>query len=474
MQTAQPNRSGTPVQHAYDRLRAAYRVTPFPSRAERENRLDRLEQMLRANQEIFIDAISADFGHRSRHETLLADVMITLEAIREARKHVGEWMQREPVRPKWFFLPSQSWVEHLPRGVVGIISPWNYPVNLALSPLAGALAAGNRVLIKPSELTARTSEALARAVRDAFSSDEVVVLEGDAAVARELTQLPLDHLVFTGSTHVGRLVAKAAAENCTSLTLELGGKSPTLIHSEYPLAKAAERIAIGKLFNAGQSCVAPDYVLVPEGSEEKFAAAFKDVVRRLYPDFANNPDYTSIANSKAFERLKALLTDAENKGAKVERLGQLPNVVGARKLAPALVFGATDKMQLMQEEIFGPILPVQTYRSLDEALEYINTHPRPLAFYYFDENERRAGDVLRRTLSGSACLNDTLLQFAQEGLPFGGIGTSGQGAYHGHTGFKTFSHARGVYASSPLSQVGRLQAPPYGKLLDRAIAFLLK
>lgn len=469
-----PSPAGSPVQHAYDRLRAAQRANPFPTRAEREDRLERLEKMIRTHQETFVHAINADFGNRSRHETLLADVLVTLDGVRDARKHVAGWMQRQPVRPKWFFLPSTSYVEHLPRGVVAVIAPWNYPVDLALAPLAGALAAGNRVMVKPSELTPKTSEAIARAVRETFSAEEVVVLEGDADVARAITQLPLDHLLFTGSTHVGRQVARAAAENLTSVTLELGGKSPTLIHPDYPLARAAERIAIGKLFNAGQTCIAPDYVMVPKGSEEKFAAAFRDVVKRLYPDPANNPDYTSIANPRAFERLKGLLTDAENKGAKVERLAELPVQVGARRLAPTLVFGATEQMKVMQEEIFGPILPIQGYGSVDEAVEYINAHPRPLAFYYFDNDHHRAGELLRRTISGGACINDTLLHFAQEDLPFGGVGHSGLGAYHGFTGFQTFSHARGVFVSSPLSQVGKLQAPPYGKLLERALGFLMR
>ena len=462
------------IQQAYERLRSGYRANPFPSRAQREDWLERLEGMIRVHQEAFVTAISADFLGRSRHETLLADVLVTLDAVRDARKHVGQWMQKVPVRPKWFFLPSSSYVEYLPRGVIGVISPWNYPVVLALGPLAGALAAGNRVLIKPSELTPRTSEALARAIRATFSAEEVAVVEGGADVARELTSLPLDHLVFTGSTQVGRLVAQAAAQNLTSVTLELGGKSPALVHPDYSLERAAARIAIGKLFNAGQTCIAPDYVLVKEGSEERFGEAFKAAVARLYPDLANNPDYSSIATQRGYDRLKGLVTDAESKGAKVEALVSLPAQESSRKFAPTLVYGATDPMKLMQEEIFGPLLPVKTYKSLDEALEYINSRPRPLAFYYFDDSSRRVDDVLRRTVSGGACVNDTLLHFAQEGLPFGGVGESGLGAYHGLIGFQTFSHARGVYVSSALSQVGKLQAPPYGKLLERALEFLMR
>ncbi len=466
--------SPSPTQQAFERLRSAYRLNPFPTRAQREDVLTRLEGMLRSNQEAFVEAINADYLGRSRHETLLADVMVTMMGVKEARKQVGAWMQKRAVRPKWWFLPSSSYVEYLPRGVVGIIAPWNYPVDLALGPLAGALAAGNKVMIKPSELTPRTSEALARAVRETFSADEVVVVEGGPDVAREITTLPFDHLLFTGSTHVGRMVAQAAAANLTSTTLELGGKSPTLIHPDYPLTKAAERIAAGKLFNAGQTCIAPDYVLLKEGSEQRFSEEFKAAVARLYPDLAHNPDYSSIANPRAYERLKGLLADAQAQGARLDPLLVLPEQVKSRKFAPTLVFGATDQMRVMKEEIFGPILPVKTYRTIDEALEYINSHPRPLAFYYFDDSSRRADEVLKRTVSGGACINDTLLHFAQEDLPFGGIGESGAGAYHGITGFQTFSHARGVYISSALSQTGKMLSPPYGKKIERVIDFLVR
>ncbi|MBS1151053.1 MAG: aldehyde dehydrogenase, partial [Myxococcaceae bacterium] len=320
----------SPTHQAYQRLRSAYRVNPFPTRAQREDWLERLEAMIRANKDAFVEAINADFLGRSRHETLLSDVLMPLGAAQDARHKVGEWMQRQPVRPKWWFLPASSYIESLPRGVVGIIAPWNYPVDLALGPLAGALAAGCRVILKPSELTPRTSEAIARAVRDTFTAEEVVVVEGGPEVARELTALPLDHLLFTGSTHVGRMVATAAAQNLTSTTLELGGKSPTLIHPDYPLARAAERIVAGKLFNAGQTCIAPDYVLVKEGSEQRFGEAFKAVVARNYPDLANSPDYTSIANPRAYDRLKGLLADAEALGAKVEPLVVLPPQVKSR------------------------------------------------------------------------------------------------------------------------------------------------
>lgn len=474
MHPASSPAESSPVRKAYERLRAGFRVAPFPSLEERQDRLKRLADLVRRHQEAFLVAIDADFGGRSRHDSLMADVLVTLDAVRFAQAHVAQWMQRQPVRPAWFFLPSTSYIEYLPRGVVAIISPWNYPVNLALAPLAGALAAGNRVLLKPSELTPRTSEVLARAVRDFFSAEEVAVVEGNAEVAKEVTQLPVDHLFFTGSTVVGRMVARAAAENLTSLTLELGGKSPALVQADYPIEKAAERIAVGKLFNGGQSCVAPDYALISERQVPAFAEAFRAAVRNLYPDLASNPDYCSIASVKGYERLKALLADAEAKGARIERLLEVPAQLGSRRFPPTLVFAPSDQMRLMQEEIFGPILPIVPYRSIDEALEFVSDRPHPLAFYYFDTDPKRVNSVLQRTVSGGVCVNDTMLQFAQEGLPFGGVGESGLGAYHGLTGFKTFSHARGVFLASPLSPVGDVQAPPYGKLIDRALAFLLR
>jgi coniferyl-aldehyde dehydrogenase len=457
------------VQEKYERLRAAYQVEPFPSREQREERLERLERMVLEHREAFIAAIDADWQGRSRHETLQVELLVSVLAARDARRALGAWMKPRSVRPKWFFFPSQSYVEHLPLGVVGIIAPWNCPVVLALSPLVGALAAGNRVLLKPSELTPRTSAVLARALSQTFSSDEVAVVEGGPEVASELTRLPLDHLLFTGSSRVGRVVAAAAAENLVPVTLELGGKCPALVHQSYPLRHAAESIAQGKLFLAGQTCLAPDYALVQKGQERAFADAFGDAAKRLYPELARTPDYSAIASDLAYERLSALLADAETKGARILRFGTVP----PRKFPPTVVLDVTDEMRLSKEEVFGPILPVIGYRSIDEALAYVNERPRPLAFYYFDRNGKRAAEVLRRTVAGGASVNTTLLHGVQEALPFGGVGESGMGAYHGRCGFETFSHARSVFVASRSSQVTRL-APPYGSFADRALAWLMR
>jgi acyl-CoA reductase-like NAD-dependent aldehyde dehydrogenase len=380
-------------------------------------------------------------------------------------------MRSRPVRPSPYFLPGRAWVEPLPLGVVGIIAPWNYPVNLVLAPLVGALAAGNRAIIKPSELTPRTSALLAETLRERFRADEIAVVEGGAEVAEAVTHLPLDHLFFTGSTSVGKKVAMAAAANLVPVTLELGGKSPAWIHPEYPLAKAAERIAVGKLFNAGQTCIAPDYVLVAEGHDEELARHLEAAAHRAYPDLPRSPDYSAIVSERHLQRLVGLLDDARSRGARLVPLGP-PAGASSRKLTPTVVLGATLDMKVMQEEIFGPILPILPYSSLEGAREQICRGPRPLALYYFDDDARRAEGLLRRTVSGGASINDTLVHFAQEALPFGGVGASGQGAYHGVAGFDRFSHMRGVLSASALAPARQVQSPPYGRLVDAAVAAL--
>jgi len=398
-------------------------------------------------------------------------VMASLESERDAQRHLATWMKPRRVAPSPYFLPGRAWIEPLPLGVVGIIAPWNYPVNLLLSPLVGALAAGNRAILKPSEVTPRTAELLGETLRSRFAADELAVVEGGADVAEEVTHLGVDHLFFTGSTAVGRKVAMAAAENLVPVTLELGGKCPAWIHPDYPLDRAAERIALGKLFNAGQTCIAPDYVLVSRGKEDALVAAFEKAARRAYPELPATADYSAIVSPRHHERLTALLDDATRRGARIHTIGASP-AKGSRKLAPALVLGATAEMKVMQEEIFGPLLPVLAYGTLEEARQRIADGPRPLALYYFDEDAARAEEILRRTPSGGACVNDTLIHFAQERLPFGGVGASGQGAYHGVAGFERFSHLRGVLDASSLAPARRLQSPPYGRLLDAALATL--
>ncbi len=471
LKIVEPNASPvSEVRRAYDRLREAARQDPLPSAADRQDRLDRLARLLRRNRDDIAQAISEDFGGRSRHETMLADILPTLETVTHARRHVAAWMRPRAVSPGWMFRPARAHVQPQPLGVVGIIAPWNYPVNLVFAPLAGALAAGNRALVKPSELTPRTQDLVARLVRETFTPDEVQAVQGGPAVARELTELPLDHLFFTGSTRVGREVAQAAAKNLTPVTLELGGKSPALIHPDYPLSRAADHIVAGKLFNAGQTCVAPDYVLVESGKEEPLLAELRRAIQERYPNLATNPDYSSIATRAGFERLRAVLADAVDRGARAVTIVPGADIdPSSRRFPPTVILGATAGMRVMEEEIFGPLLPLVGYRTLSDAIASINAREKPLAFYYFDTDEKRARDVLDRTSSGGACVNDTLLHFAQENLPFGGVGESGQGAYHGQAGFDTFSHLRGVFFPSGLSPVAKLVAPPFGRLLDRAL-----
>ncbi|MFT3707867.1 MAG: coniferyl aldehyde dehydrogenase [Archangium sp.] len=457
----------TPAQ-AFAQLKQASLRGPFPTAEERDDRLARLEKLLVAERETFVKAIAEDFSGRSRGETLSADVLLTLDGVRYARKHLREWMRRKAVNPNPLFLPSRAWIEYLPRGVVAVIAPWNYPVNLALGPLACALAAGNRVLLKPSEITSRTAEAIARAIGDHFSADEVTVVTGGADVARAITELPLDGILFTGSTQVGRLVAQAAAKNLVPVTLELGGKSPALIHPEYDLTRAAERVVVGKLFNGGQTCIAPDYAMVKRGSEDRFVGQLRAAVDKHYPRLEG---LTAIVNERMQKRLESLIADARKQGAQIVPLADSG---AGRVMAPVAVLGATDQMAVMQEEIFGPILPVETFETIDEALARINARPRPLAFYYFDDSASRVDEVLPRVTSGGAAVNDCLVHFAQEELPFGGVGPSGIGSYHGFKGFETFSHARSVLASSPLSAARNIMKPPYGTLVDRSLEALIR
>jgi coniferyl-aldehyde dehydrogenase len=373
------------------------------------------------------------------------------------------------------FQPARAKVLYQPLGVVGVISPWNYPVYLTIGPLTAALAAGNRVMIKASEYTPNTTQILREMIAGQFTEDHVSVVTGDANVAAAFSRLHFDHLLFTGATAVGRHVMHAAADNLTPVTLELGGKSPALVAPDYPVETAAQRIAFGKCFNAGQTCIAPDYLLCSEKRADAFVRAFSTAVARMYPSMAANPDYTAIANQRQFDRLSGHLADARQKGGRLVEIN--PSVEAfsdTRKMPVWLILEPTRAMTVMQEEIFGPILPIITYRHLSEAIEDVNSRPRPLAFYYFDANRNRVQTVLDQTRSGGVCINDTLAHVAQENLPFGGIGDSGMGAYHGEAGFLTFSKARSVFERGRFNGT-RLAWPPYGHRIHRWLyRFLLR
>jgi coniferyl-aldehyde dehydrogenase len=459
-----------------DAQRVAFLRDGSPTAAQRKEALGRLRQLLIDHQDEVATSIDRDFGHRSRHETLLGEIFVTTESIKHTIRHLNAWMKPERRSVPFQFWPARAQVVFQPLGVVGIISPWNYPVSLAITPLATALAAGNRVMLKPSEYTPATSAMLARLLGEAFPAQQVAVVTGGADVAAAFAALPFDHLFFTGGTATGRLVMRAASDNLVPVTLELGGKSPALVDASFPLQRAAASIARGKLFNAGQTCIAPDYVLIPVADSDRFATLYADEVRRIYPTLLNNPDYTSVINQRHYDRLRALVEDARRKGAKVVEINPAREDLAAqsgRKLAPTLLLGATDDMTAMQEEIFGPVLPVKTYGDLDEALDYINSRPRPLALYYFGSTSSRQREVLSRTTAGGVTINDTLLHYVPEDLPFGGIGPSGMGAYHGRDGFRTFSHQKAVLRQARLNSSG-LTRPPYGKLVERMIAMLMR
>ena len=453
--------------------RSAFEAERYPSVATRRDRLERLRRIVTQHESRFVAAIERDFGHRSAHETRLAELYIVGAEARHAIRRLSRWMKPRRVATPWHLLPASARIMHQPVGVVGIISPWNYPVQLALAPAVAAIAAGNRVMLKPSELTPATSALLAELVSTSFREDEFAVIEGDADIGQAFSALAFDHLFFTGSTAVGRKVAQAAAANLTPVTLELGGKSPAVFDATADFASSVPRLMVGKLLNAGQTCIAPDYALVPAARLDEFIAAATATVHDLYPQVSTNPDYTSIVNARHFARLTGLLDDARSKGARIMPLGE----AGARtdttprRLVPTLVAGVTDDMAIMREEIFGPLLPIETYSTPDDAIAKINARPHPLALYWFGADRRHCERMLRQTLAGGVTVNDTLWHFAHEGLPFGGVGASGSGQYHGEHGFVTFSKAKPVYAQSRFAPT-RLLYPPYGRVFERVLALL--
>jgi acyl-CoA reductase-like NAD-dependent aldehyde dehydrogenase len=456
----------------FDRMRVAATRDPNPPYERREQWLQNLQHMLHERAEEFCSAIASDFGSRSGHETRLLEVLPSLEVIAFARRHLRTWISPEVRKTSVWFLPGRASVRYEPLGVVGIIVPWNYPVYLTMAPLVGALAAGNRVLLKLSELAPATGRLMQNVVADAFADGTVSAFVGDAGLGRSFASLPFDHILFTGSTAVGLEVMKLAAQNLTPVTLELGGKSPAIVADGYPLAHAAERIVLGKCLNAGQTCIAPDYALVPEAALDGFLQEASRAAMQFYPDLLTSDDYTAIINKRHYERLMGWLAEARHAGAKV-----LPLVPGAepnpqtRRIPPLVVIGAPEHCSIMREEIFGPILPVKPYASLDEAIRYVMDRPRPLALYYFDDDAAGVDVVLQRTKAGGVTINDVLFHIAQEDLPFGGLGTSGMGRYHGREGFKTFSNAKAIFHQSRLAPATWL-SPPYTRRIDRMIRYL--
>jgi coniferyl-aldehyde dehydrogenase len=452
------------MRRLFDMQRRAFEAAPYPDLAARKAKLRRLIDALRRHQNDIVVAVNADFGVRAGAETKLVEVMGPILEARHALSHMRKWMKARRRGTELLFLTNSAWVEYQPKGVVGIIGTWNFPLYLTIGPLIAALAAGNRAMVKVSEFSPRTTALLRTILGECFGEDEVAVCGGAVEAAQAFNALPFNHLVFTGSPRVGREVMRAAAENLTPVTLELGGKSPAIVGPDADLRDAALRIAHGKAFNAGQICVAPDYALVPRGKSSEFAAAVREAFGKLYPTVGGNPEYTSIITERHAARLRQLLDDARAKGATLLQCG---DVAGAgRQMALTVVTGVDDRMQLMQEEIFGPILPVVEYDRLDDAMALVRRGDRPLSLYAFGLSSAEQQRVLRETHAGGVTLNDWGWHVFQHDLPFGGTGNSGMGTYHGEEGFRELSHAKSVFKRHRWFPIG-LFYPPYGNLVQR-------
>lgn len=460
------------AQRVFKLQRDAYARHPYPSHDERVDSLRKLDRLLVENRIAIAEAIQADFGHRAVEETLAAEVFTTLDGIRDVVKKLGKWMAPQKRDTSILFATGRNRVVPMPKGVVGIISPWNYPLFLTMSPLTSVLAAGNRAMIKMASNSQRLARLLAAKLGEVFPEDQVAILPG--VRAQDFSSLPYDHLIFTGSADAGRTVMRAAAENLTPVTLELGGKSPTILCDDYDVDEAASRILYAKFLNAGQTCLAPDYLMVPETRREAFVDAAQRIMPTRYPD-PSSGQYTSVIDDKSYKRLRATLDDARAKGARI-----VPLVPSAqfddqlRKIPPHLVLDVTDDMVIMQDEIFGPLLPIKTYTSLDDVISYVNGKDRPLGFYVFTSSKDIEDKLLYSTISGGVTINNCMLHVAQHDLPFGGVGASGMGQYHGHEGFLEFSKLRPVFTAPRLPIIDQFY-PPYTKkhrmLLDLLIKF---
>ncbi len=464
------------MQDILERQRAAYLAEGVVSDATRKDRLERAVNLLQQHQTRLVEAMAADFGHRSEHQSLFTDIAASIGPLRHAQANLTRWRKAEKRKVGPFplnLLGAKARIEYQPLGVVGVISPWNFPVNLTFSPLAGILAAGNRCMIKPSEYTPETSAAMREAIVEAFDEEEIAVITGGPQTGADFSGLAFDHLLFTGATSVARHVMRAASENLVPVTLELGGKSPVVVGRSADLDKTADAIMAGKMMNAGQICLAPDYVFVPTERMREFVASSERAVAKMFPTLLDNPDYTSVVNERHFERINGYLDEARAKGAEVveinpanEDFRQQPH----HKIPPTLVLNPADDLAVMQEEIFGPVMPVKTYDRVEETVDFINGRDRPLGLYYFGQDAAEQEQVLTHTTSGGVTVNDVIMHISQEDLPFGGVGPSGMGAYHGQDGFKTFSHAKSVFTQTKvnIAELAGLR-PPYGEKILKAV-----
>jgi len=467
-----PSEIPATLHSAFELQRASYDMAPFPEWDVRRDRLERMRSLIQENEEAIEAAIDADFGGRPRIETQIAEVFPSLAELRGALRRGASWMKPRGAWVSKWFMPARAHIMPRPLGVVGIIVPWNYPLFMAIGPLAGALAAGNRAMVKMSEFTPSFSQLFADLVAGSFKPDELTVITGGADVAAQFSALPFDHLLFTGSTVVGRHVMGSAARNLTPVTLELGGKSPAVVAPGYPIERAAQRILAGKLLNAGQTCIAPDYVLVPREQMAEFVAATRTQAQRMYPRGIQDPDYCSVVNQRHYGRLVGYLEQAAAAGIEVQPLFDGPDRNDeAHRLGPAVLVNPPVSLDVMRQEIFGPLLPVLAYDNAEQAIAFINAQPRPLALYWFDNDTARTERALKQTHVGGVCVNETLVHVAQEELPFGGVGSSGMGHYHGRWGFDTFSKLTPVFRQSRLNGMS-LFMPPYRPVVTRMLRLM--
>ena len=458
------------MQAILERQRAAYLAEGVVSSQIRIDRLERAVQVVKKHQKTFVKAMNEDFGHRSEHQSLFTDIASSIGPLRHAQQNLKRWQKKDKrkVTPGVLaLLGARAWIEYQPLGVVGVISPWNFPVNLTFTPLAGVLSAGNRCMIKPSEYTPATSAAMAVGFAEEFDEEEIAVITGGPQTGADFSGLAFDHLLFTGATSVAKHVMRAASENLVPVTLELGGKSPVIISPKADMAPTTDALMAGKMLNAGQICLAPDYVFVPRNRMSEFVESSKRSVAKMYPTLLDNPDYTSVVNERHFQRINGYVDEARERGVEVVEINPANENFGqqsAHKIAPTFLIDPPEDSAVMQEEIFGPVMPIKSYDSLDETMDYVNSHERPLGLYYFGTDQQETDQVLGNTTSGGVTLNDVVMHVAQEDLPFGGVGPSGMGSYHGEDGFRTFSHAKAVFKQATFNPAEKLGLrPPYGE-----------
>lgn len=462
--------SAARVQSVYDKQSAAYRANPYPSLEERRDNLAKLERIMIENRQAISEAINKDFGNRSIHETEFLELFGSVEGFKDCRKSLKRWMKPQKRHASIWFFGAKNTVLPQPKGILGIVVPWNYPLFLSMSPLANALAAGNRVMIKMAANSQNLCRLLAEVIGKEFDEDTLAILPGVSA--NDFTDMPFDHLVFTGSAGVGRKVMEKASKTLTPVTLELGGKSPSVIAEDFDVKLACERLLQGKLYNAGQTCVAPDYLFVHESKVEEFIEHAKKITPERYPALSSK-DYTAIIDNKAYSRLVQTLDDAKDKGARVINLmGDTPADDETQKIPPTLILDSTNDMTVMQDEIFGPILPIKTYQSIDEVIQFINNNERPLALYLFSKDKNLQDKVLKNTISGGVAINDVMMHVAQHDMPFGGIGNSGMGHYHGVEGFNEFSKLRPIFRQASTAGT-KYMAAPYGKTMNLMLRLML-